>query len=210
MKISEIKKGFPQRFLFENELKSTGAKYIAGIDEVGRGCLAGPVVACACILKNDFFVEDCFDSKQLSKKRRKELEPQIKDSLVCFAFGKVSATNIDKMNIYQATKIAMKMAVEKLSVTPDHLLIDAMTIDSKIEQKKIIHGDQKSNSIAAASILAKVYRDDLMKEYDKLYPGYGFSANMGYLTKQHQDALAKYGITPIHRRSFAPIFQKSN
>ncbi|MBQ6697336.1 MAG: ribonuclease HII [Lachnospiraceae bacterium] len=181
-------------------------EYICGIDEVGRGPLAGPVVACAVILPKDCDILYINDSKQLSEKKREELYDIIIEKAVSYGIGVVSPERIDEINILQATYEAMRQAIGKLSVKPQVLLNDAVTIpgvDSSIKQVPIIKGDAKSISIGAASIVAKVYRDRMMVEYDKEYPGYGFAQNKGYGGSQlHRDALKELGPTPIHRRSF--------
>ena len=177
--------------------------YICGIDEVGRGPLAGPVVAGAVILPKDCDILYLNDSKQLSEKKREELYDIIMEKAVATGLGYVSPERIDEINILQATYEAMRQAISKLAVVPDLLLNDAVTIPKiSIRQVPIIKGDAKSVSIAAASIIAKVTRDRLMVKYDEVYPGYGFSANKGYGAKAHLDALKQYGPTPIHRKSF--------
>lgn len=190
---------------FENELLAKGYQAICGIDEVGRGPLAGPVVAAAVILPNDELILGLNDSKQLSKKKRESLYQIIQEKAVAIGIGVVDETTIDAINIYQAARLAMTKAVEQLVVQPDYLLIDAMELDLDIQQISLIKGDARSQSIAAASIIAKVYRDHLMFELDKQYPGYGFGKNAGYGTKEHLEGLEKYGVTPIHRKTFAPI-----
>ncbi|EHN59510.1 ribonuclease HII [Oenococcus kitaharae] len=205
MKIADIRADFPARFQFENELKTAGFPIVAGIDEVGRGCVAGPVIACACILPADFSLAETFDSKSLTKTRRLAIEAELKKSVLDFAFGEVSAAEIDRINIYQAARQAMKKAVLALHTEPSALVIDAMSVDLPLKQVKIIHGDRLSNSIAAASILAKGHRDRIMAKMAEKYPGYGFERNVGYLTKEGKKALLEYGITPIHRKSFAPV-----
>ncbi|GEK27764.1 ribonuclease HII [Furfurilactobacillus siliginis] len=182
-----------------------GQQHVVGIDEVGRGPLAGPVVTCAIELPHDFSLLDVNDSKQLRAVDRERLYPQILAACVDVSIGIASPRQIDQLNIYQATRVAMRDAVLGLIHQPDLLLIDAMQIDVPIEQQKLIKGDAKSVSIGAASIVAKVYRDHLMQMYDQLYPGYGFVQNDGYGTKQHLDGLAEFGITPIHRHSFSPV-----
>lgn len=181
--------------------------YICGIDEVGRGPLAGPVVAGAVILPHDCDLLYLNDSKQLSAKKREELYPQIMEKAVAVGLGFVGPERIDEINILQATYEAMRQAIQNLSVRPDILLNDAVTIPGvDIRQVPIIKGDAKSISIAAASIVAKVTRDRLMVQYDELYPQYGFASNMGYGAAKHIAALKEYGPTPIHRRSFIKNF----
>ncbi len=182
-------------------------KYICGIDEVGRGPLAGPVVACAVILPPDEEILYINDSKKLSEKKREPLYDEIMEKAVAVGIGMESPAVIDEVNILQATYKAMRTAIKNLSVTPDILLNDAVTIpEVEIEQVPIIKGDAKSVSIAAASIVAKVTRDRLMAEYDSIYPGYGFASNKGYGSRQHIDALKALGKTPIHRNSFIGNF----
>ncbi|MBP2100319.1 ribonuclease HII [Enterococcus rivorum] len=207
-----------QRIRTENELKRyeemkqfekaayrNGHRLIAGIDEVGRGPLAGPVVAAAVILPDNCTLLGVNDSKKLSTKKRDELYNQIQDQAISIGLGVVSQKIIDEVNIYQATKIAMGKALEDLSFVPDYLLIDAMKLEVNIPQESIIKGDARSISIAAASIIAKVTRDRLMEDYAKRYPGYGFENNAGYGTKEHLLGLENLGICPIHRKTFAPI-----
>lgn len=189
------------------EKKYEEAGYICGIDEVGRGPLAGPVVAGAVILPKDCRLLYLNDSKQLSAKKREELYPQIMEEAVSVGIGFVGPERIDEINILQATYEAMRQAIQKLTVKPDILLNDAVTIPGvDIRQVPIIKGDAKSISIAAASIVAKVTRDRLMVQYDELYPEYGFASNMGYGAAKHIEALKTYGPTPIHRRSFIKNF----
>lgn len=186
---------------FEREYEHLG--YICGIDEVGRGPFAGPVVAGAVILPPDCEILYVNDSKQLSEKMREQLYDEIMEEAVSVAVGYASPQRIDEINILQATYEAMREAVSKLDVTPQILLNDAVTIPQiTIPQVPIIKGDAKSISIAAASIVAKVTRDRLMREYDKIMPEYGFASNKGYGSKEHIEAIKKYGPTPIHRRSF--------
>ncbi len=189
----------------ENEwsLFQQGYQLIAGIDEVGRGPLAGPVVAAAVILPEDFCILGVDDSKKLSEKKRDALYTQIIDNAMAYGIGIVSAEKIDEINILEATKLAMKQAVEGLTITPDYLLIDALELkDVSIPQKGIIKGDSISISIAAASIVAKVTRDRMMLEYHENYPHYGFDKNKGYGTKVHYAGLDQYGFCEIHRQSF--------
>ena len=184
-----------------------GGSVIAGIDEVGRGPLAGPVVACAAILPTDHLILELNDSKKLSEKKRERLFEVLRNEAVAFAFGSASPERIDEINILQATYEAMREAIGGLSLRPDVLLNDAVTIPGvEIPQIPIVGGDGKSVSIAAASILAKVTRDRLMAEYDTVYPGYGFAKNKGYGTAEHIAALKRLGPCPIHRRSFIGHF----
>ena len=177
--------------------------YICGIDEVGRGPFAGPVIACAIILPKDCNILYINDSKQLSEKKREELYDEILSSAIAYGIGSVPPQKIDEINILQATYEAMRQAIKNLSVTPDILLNDAVTIpEVSIEQVPIIKGDAKSISIAAASIIAKVTRDKIMVAYDKVFPGYDFANNKGYGSAKHIEAIKKLGLTPIHRRSF--------
>lgn len=187
----------------EYERKYASYSYICGIDEVGRGPLAGPVVAGAVILPRDCQILYLNDSKQLSEKKREELYEVIMENAVSTGLGFVSPERIDEINILQATYEAMRQAIGKLEKEPDLLLNDAVTIPGvEIRQVPIIKGDAKSVSIAAASIIAKVTRDRLMVQYDEIYPEYGFASNKGYGAAAHIEALKKYGPTPIHRRSF--------
>ncbi len=193
--------------LKEYERKYESEGYVCGIDEVGRGPLAGPVVACACILPKDCNILYINDSKKLSKKKREELYDIIMKEAVAVGIGYNSPERIDEINILQATFEAMREAISKLSVTPDILLNDAVTIPGvDVKQVPIIKGDAKSISIGAASIVAKVTRDRLMEDYDKLFPEYGFASNMGYGTAVHIKALKELGPCPIHRQSFIHNF----
>lgn len=203
----ELKK-FKQRFNYEQVFWQEGKQLVCGVDEVGRGPLAGPVVAAAVILPHDFDLIEVNDSKQLTGKTRERLYSQIINQALSFSIGISDNYEIDTVNIYQAARIAMLRAVMGLSLKPQQLIIDAMEIDSPIEQLKLIKADSKSVSVAAASIVAKVWRDHLMNFYDRLYPQYDFKSNDGYGTRKHLDALNIYGVTPLHRRSFEPI--KSN
>ena len=189
---------------FENELYESGIKYIAGIDEVGRGPLVGPVVTAAVILPRYFYDERINDSKKLTEKKRELLYDVIMENAVSVGIGISSEDVIDEINILEATKKAMIEAVNNLSVKPEHLLIDAVKLDIDIPQTSIIKGDAKSESIAAASIIAKVTRDRMMIELDKLHPEYDFKHNKGYGTKKHIEAIEKYGIIKEHRKTFAP------
>ena len=189
---------------FENELYESGIKYIAGIDEVGRGPLVGPVVTAAVILPKDFYDERINDSKKLTEKKRELLYDVIMENAVSVGIGISSEDVIDDINILEATKKAMIEAVNNLSVKPEHLLIDAVKLNVDIPQTSIIKGDAKSESIAADSIIAKVIRDRMMIELDKEHPEYDFKHNKGYGTKKHIDAIEKYGILKEHRKTFAP------
>ena len=189
---------------FENELYESGIKYIAGIDEVGRGPLVGPVVTAAVILPKDFYDERINDSKKLTEKKREQLYDVIMENAVSVGIGISSEDVIDDINILEATKKAMIEAVNNLSVKPEHLLIDAVKLNVDIPQTSIIKGDAKSESIAAASIIAKVTRDRMMVELDREHPEYDFKHNKGYGTKKHIDAIEKYGILKEHRKTFAP------
>ena len=189
--------------IFENEGYEKGFTYIGGIDEAGRGPLAGPVVAAVVVFKPGTKIEGINDSKKLSEAKRDELFEIIKEEALDYGIGIVQKDEIDEYNILNATYMAMKKAVNCLKQKPDYLLVDAAHIpDVDIEQKSIIKGDSKSISIAAASILAKVTRDSIMYEYDKMYPEYGFASHKGYGTDQHYKAIREHGITSIHRRSF--------
>ena len=188
----------------ERRLWDSGRSLIAGVDEVGRGPLAGPVVAAAVILPHDFDVLGIDDSKKLSPKKREELYEVIKEKALAWSIGWVGPERIDEINILEATKEAMTLAVQGLTLTPDHVLIDGnFTVRAlALPQTAIVKGDANSTSIAAASILAKVTRDRYMVEMDGVYPGYAFASNKGYGTAAHYDGLKKLGPTPIHRRTF--------
>jgi ribonuclease HII len=192
-------------YLHENELKALGYKQIAGIDEAGRGPLAGPVVAAAVILRPGVTFRYVNDSKKLSEKQRNLALEEIKEHALSIKIALVSVDEIDRINIYRATKLAMQSAIEGLPLTPDFLLIDAMPIELTIPQRNIIKGDTLSISIAAASIVAKTTRDQYMREMDGLFPQYGFRDHKGYGTKKHIEAIRQYGITPIHRKTFRPV-----
>lgn len=190
---------------YENNLYNEGVTLIAGVDEVGRGPLIGPVVACACILPVNFYHKDIKDSKKLSEKKREEMYKIIKENAISIGLGIVSEKVIDEVNIYEATKIAMKEAIKNLNVTPEHVLIDAMKLELNISSTSIIKGDAKSESIAAASIIAKVTRDHMLDEMDKEYPMYDLKNNKGYGTKKHLEALQTYGPCKYHRVSYSPV-----
>ena len=193
-------------YKYEEELQDEGVNLIAGVDEAGRGPLAGPVVIAACILPTSFRIPGLNDSKQLSKKKREELYKEIVKNAISYKIVFVSAEEVDNSNIYSATQEAMKEALLSLPVKPEYALIDFMPIkDIDIPTKSITHGDALSASIAAASILAKVTRDEYMAKMDIKYPNYGFKHNMGYATKMHMESLEKYGPCPIHRKTFYPV-----
>ncbi|MDO5332348.1 MAG: ribonuclease HII [Bacillota bacterium] len=192
-----------EMLVHENELWTSGKEFIAGVDEVGRGPLAGPVVTAAVILPKDFKLLGVDDSKKLSPKKRDELFDQIKEAAIAWSIGRREPARIDEINILEATKEAMLDAISNLSVKPDHVLIDAVTLKKlEIPQTALIHGDAISVSIAAASIIAKVTRDREMVEMSKIYPGYAFESNKGYGTKAHYEGLANLGPCPIHRSTF--------
>ena len=195
---------------FENELYNNGINFIAGIDEVGRGPLVGPVVTSAVILPKDFYDERINDSKKLTEKKRELLYDVIMENALSVGIGISSPEVIDEINILNATKKAMIEAINNLSIKPEHLLIDAVKLDINIPQTSIIKGDAKSQSIASASIIAKVTRDRMMVELDKKYPMYDFKHNKGYGTKKHIEALYKYGPLKEHRKSFAPVSELTN
>ncbi len=195
--------------LFERECYAKGYTFVAGIDEVGRGPLAGPVVTAAVILPQNCKIEGVNDSKKLSAKKREELFDIICETAVDYAIGVISPARIDEINILQATYEAMELALHRLKTQPDFVLVDAVTIPRiGMPQKGIIKGDAKSMSIAAASILAKVTRDRMMEGFDEVYPKYGFAANKGYGSAEHIAAILEHGICPIHRRSFVKNFVK--
>ena len=196
---------------YEKQLQSEGCKFIAGVDEVGRGPLAGPVVAAAVVLPEDFSVLGVDDSKKLSEKKRQELSEAILENALAYGFGLRDNRVIDEINILEATKLSMLDAIadaenmlrEKIGADIDHVLIDALKLDQlKKPQTAIIKGDSKSVSIAAASIIAKVRLDSMMVDYSLEFPGYGFESNKGYGTKSHYDGLKEIGLTPIHRKTF--------
>lgn len=190
---------------YEKSLYARGIELIAGVDEVGRGPLAGPVVAAAVILPKLCKIKGLNDSKKIPKSKHEAIYNQVMKEAVAVGIGIKDNYVIDDVNIYEATKLAMIEAIEKLNPQPEHLLIDAMNLDLPIEQTSIIKGDANSLSIAAASIAAKVTRDKMMADYEQEFPGYAFAKNAGYGTKEHLSGIDKFGVTPIHRRSFEPI-----
>lgn len=192
----------------EQAARRHGALLIAGLDEVGRGPLFGPVVAAAVILPKGFRLEGLTDSKQLTEKQRNQLDPEIRRNAIAWAIASVDAETIDRINIRQASLLAMRLAVQQLALTPDYLLIDGRdAIDWPCPQQPVIHGDAISLSIAAASVLAKVHRDRLLVEFDLQFPGYGLASHKGYCSPQHIEALARLGPTPLHRKTFHPVSQ---
>lgn len=198
-----------EKLSFERALEKKGVKYIAGVDEVGRGPLAGPVVCAAVIMPLDeaSIIEGIDDSKKLSAKKREELSKKIKQTALCFHIVEIDEKTIDEMNILQATRLGMKRAIEGLSITPEQVLTDGnMTIDVSLPQQSVIGGDALSYSIGAASIIAKVYRDSLMDEYAKQYPYYAFEKNKGYGTAAHIQGIKEQGLCPIHRKTFTKNF----
>ncbi|HEM2798980.1 ribonuclease HII [Streptococcus suis] len=190
---------------YEKALYENGVEWIAGIDEVGRGPLAGPVVAAAVILPKGCKIRYLNDSKKIPKSKHEAIYQEVMERAVAVGVGVKDAAVIDQVNIYEATKLAMLEALGQLSQEPEHLLIDAMKLDTPLPQISIIKGDANSLSIAAASIVAKVTRDKMMADYDKEFSGYGFAKNAGYGTSEHLEGLNKLGITPIHRKTFEPI-----
>jgi ribonuclease HII len=194
---------------YEKAARLQGAVHIAGVDEVGRGALFGPVVAAAVILPPDTRIKGLRDSKQLLREDRERLAAVVERKAVALAIEEIDAETIDRVNIYQATRLAMTAAVTRLALAPDHLLIDAMKLDVACSQTSIIYGDSLSISIAAASVVAKVYRDRRMCELHEIYPQYGLASHKGYSTPEHLAALDKHGPCPLHRKSFRPVAQAS-
>jgi ribonuclease HII len=190
---------------YEKEAWRKGSRLVGGVDEAGRGCLFGPVVAAAVILNPQDRIRGLRDSKLLPEQTRERLAAQIRERAFCWAFAAVDAAEIDAMNILQASRLAMRNAVLQLHPEPDFLLIDAVCLDHPCAQRPIIHGDALSVSIAAASIIAKVERDRMMRELDATYPQYALASNKGYGTRAHRAALVEHGPTPLHRMTFAPI-----
>ena len=198
-----------EKLQYERALLSQGVKYIAGVDEVGRGPLAGPVVCAAVImpLEEENLVIGVDDSKKLSEKKREQLAEEIKQKALCYTIIEIDEKTIDEINILEATRLGMKRAIETLAITPETVLTDGnMTIDIAHKQRSVIHGDALSYSIGAASIIAKVYRDKLMDEFAKEYPHYGFEKNKGYGTAAHIQGIKEHGLCPIHRRTFTKKF----
>ena len=198
-----------EKLQYERALMAKGYRYIAGVDEVGRGPLAGPVVCAAVIMpiEEADLIVGVDDSKKLSAKKREQLSELIKEKAIAYSVYEVSEQIIDEINILEATKLGMKRAIESLPIAPEIVLTDGnMTLDISFPQKSIIHGDALSYSIGAASIVAKVYRDNLMDEYAKIYPEYAFEKNKGYGTAVHINAIKEIGLCPIHRRTFTKKF----
>lgn len=192
---------------YEKRAWASGASMVAGVDEVGRGSLFGPVVAAAVILDRDYRVRGLRDSKLLLAERREVLAQRIREHAVAWAVASVDAARIDQINIYHASRLVMREAVLRLAPAADHLLVDALRIDCELPQRPIIHGDALSASIAAASIIAKVHRDNLIRQWDPIFPEYCLASNKGYSTPRHLAALREHGPTPLHRQSFAPVWQ---
>lgn len=194
-------------YKYEHELYDSGLTYIGGVDEVGRGPLIGPVVTACVVLPKNFKLEGLTDSKKLSEKKRNLFYKYIKEHAVCYAIGMCTPEEIDKLNIYEASRTAMIRAINKVrKIIPlEHVLIDAMPIDIDIPTTSIIKGDAKSISIAAASVMAKVTRDQMMYDLDKLYPEYGFASHKGYPTKKHIEAIHTYGLIEGYRKSYGPV-----
>lgn len=190
---------------YEREARQLGWMRIAGLDEAGRGSLCGPVVAAAVVLNPRRRIVGLDDSKKLSPERRAELAVRVRRHALAWAIAEIDSTRIDAWNIYQASRQAMVAAVSQLRPSPDYLLLDAIELDLPVEQRALIHGDARSVSIAAASILAKVARDEIMTGLDEMYPQYGWAQNKGYGTPDHLEALRRHGPTPLHRFSYAPV-----
>ncbi len=197
-------------YQYEKELWNKNINLVGGIDEVGRGPLIGPVVAACVILPKDFVLEGLTDSKKLSEKKREKFYDVIMDKAIAVGIGQASEKVIDEINIYEATKVAMKEAVQNCKIKPEHILVDAMPLSLDVPTTSIIKGDAKSITIAAASVIAKVTRDRMLVELDKEYPMYDLKHNKGYGTKKHIEALREYGITKYHRLSFAPVKENSS
>ena len=197
-------------YQYEKELWNKNINLGGGIDEVGRGPLIGPVVAACVILPKDFVLEGLTDSKKLSEKKREKFYDVIMDKAIAVGIGQASEKVIDEINIYEATKVAMKEAVQNCKIKPEHILVDAMPLSLDVPTTSIIKGDAKSITIAAASVIAKVTRDRMLVELDKEYPMYDLKHNKGYGTKKHIEALREYGITKYHRLSFAPVKENSS
>ncbi|MBU9720299.1 MULTISPECIES: ribonuclease HII [Bacillaceae] len=205
-----LKQQFMDMRYYEEMYWEQGYQFIGGVDEVGRGPLAGPVIASCVVISKDFFLPGLTDSKKLTKQKREEIFEIIQSEALAIGIGTASAEEIDQHNIYQATKLAMERAIRQIEVPLDYLLLDAMKLPVIVPQTSLIKGDSKSVSIAAASVIAKVTRDSYMEELAVTHPQYGFESNMGYGTKEHLEALKNFGITNEHRQSFAPVKEYSN
>ncbi len=199
-----------ERLKFEQQAYDLGKKYIVGLDEAGRGPMAGPLVVGAVIFPQGYYNDKINDSKKLTEKKREELYQIIIQEALAYQIEIIDVADVDRLNVYQASKKGMIDAIDHLSIRPDYALTDAMPLGDVIEHQAIVKGDAKSLSIGAASILAKVTRDHIMNDYAKIYPEYGFEKHKGYPTKQHKEALKAYGVTPIHRRSFQPVIDVLN
>jgi ribonuclease HII len=193
----------------EKELRARGFRFIAGADEVGRGSLFGAVVAAAVILSPDSPIRGLNDSKQIEPERREVLAERIRERAVAWAVAAVDASMIDRINIYQASRLAMKTAVLQLRPASDFVLVDAVPLDLPLPQQPLVQGDERCHAIAAASIVAKVYRDQMMREWDRFYPEYGLASHKGYQTPEHMAAIRQHGPTPMHRFSFEPVRQSA-
>ena len=200
----------PERLEYESEAYQNGYQVIIGLDEAGRGPMAGPLVVAGVIFREGYYNDEINDSKQLSESKREKLYDIIIENALAYDIEVIDIEEVDRLNVYQASKTGMLRIINRISLKPDFALTDAMPLDNSIEHLSIIKGDAKSLSIASASILAKVTRDRIMKEYDSIYPEYGFKKHKGYPTKAHKEALIKYGVTPIHRKSFKPVIDALN
>ena len=199
-----------ERLKYEKAAYQQVKKVIIGLDEAGRGPMAGPLVVGAVIFDKNYYNEDIDDSKKLTEKKREALYDVIIHDALAYQIEIIDVEEVDRLNVYQASKIGMLRAIEHISLQPDFALTDAMPLGDAIDHQAIIKGDHLSMTIGAASILAKVTRDRIMKDYDAMYPQYGFAKHKGYPTKQHKEALLHYGVTPIHRRSFQPVIDVLN
>ena len=200
----------PERLEYESEAYQNGYQVIIGLDEAGRGPMAGPLVVAGVIFREGYYNDEINDSKQLSESKREKLYDIIIENALAYDIEVIDIEEVDRLNVYQASKTGMLRIINRISLKPDFALTDAMPLDNSIEHLSIIKGDAKSLSIASASILAKVTRDRIMKEYDSIYPEYGFKKHKGYPTKEHKKALKLYGVTDIHRRSFKPVIDVLN
>lgn len=192
-------------YLYEKECFLKGYKYVAGCDEAGRGPMAGPVCSAMVILDPNYTIEGLDDSKKLTEKKREKLFDEIKAHALAYEIEFIDSKEVDEINVYRSSQLAMERCILRSKIKPDFVLTDCMPLTIDINHLPIVKGDSKSASIAAASILAKVSRDRLMCEYDNIYPQYGFKIHKGYCTKMHKEAIEKYGICPIHRTTFGPV-----